>query len=56
MIIVPAYEAEQRKKMYGGYSGDMASPGHTELTSVCYEYRCVCVCLIQLYYLVTLTL
>ena len=39
MIIVPAYEAEQRKKMYGGYSGDMASPGHTELPSVCYEYR-----------------
>ena len=43
MQLIPAYEAEQRKKMYGAYGGggpggDMASPGTTELTSVCYEY------------------
>ena len=41
-LILSAYEAEQRKKMYGAYGGgqggEMASPGTTELTSVCYEY------------------
>ena len=41
-LILSAYEAEQRKKMYGayggGHGGEMASPGTTELTSVCYEY------------------
>ena len=38
MQIISAYEAEQRKKMYGYNGGDMTSPGSTELTSVCYEY------------------
>ena len=38
MQIITAYEADQRKKMYGYSGGDMTSPGSTELTSVCYEY------------------
>ena len=38
MQIIAAYEADQRKKMYGYSGGDLVSPGSTELTSVCYEY------------------
>ena len=42
-LILSAYEAEQRKKMYTAYGGghggsEMISPGTTDLTSVCYEY------------------